>query len=93
MFYQTEAKAQGWRAVAIFDDATFRSSSTSRAFFHASPSGLRRVLYGSSRRRRTRTRRVDSDCHAGRAPDAGHWLHQTNLKMPLDHQARQGGVI
>ena len=82
MFYQTEAKPQGWRAVAVFDDRSDRliylgrSSTQVRANFGAA---FFEVLDDEER---------DHVCSISLqrwhgAPDAGRWLHQTNLNLPV----------
>ena len=82
MFYQTEAKPQGWRAVAIFDDRPdqllylHRSSTQVRAglktaFFEVLDEEERQHVTGIALQR----------WHG--APDAGRWLHQTNLTVPV----------
>jgi hypothetical protein len=81
MFHQTEAKAQGWRAVAVFDDRhdallfLGRSSTQVRAgyaeaFFEVLDDEEREHVQSVALQR----------WHG--APDAGRWLHQTNLKVP-----------
>ena len=81
MFYQTEAKPQGWRAVAVFDDRSERllylgRSSTqvragfTQAFFEVLDDEERELVRSISLQR----------WHG--APDAGRWMHQTMLTMP-----------
>jgi hypothetical protein len=81
MFYPTEAKPQGWRAMALFDDRedrllfVGRSSTQVRAGFAAA---FTEILDDEDRE------------HVGSislqrwhgAPDAGRWVHQTNLTIP-----------
>ena len=82
MFYQTEAKPQGWRAVAVFDDRTDlliylgRSSTQVRANF---AQAFFEVL---DEEERDHVRSISLQRWHG-APDAGRWLHQTNLNVPL----------
>ncbi len=81
MFYQTEAKPQGWRAMAVFDDRSERllylgRSSTqvragfSQAFFEVLDDEERDLVRSISLQR----------WHG--APDAGRWMHQTMLTIP-----------
>jgi hypothetical protein len=81
MFYQTEAKPQGWRAVAVFDDRSERllylgRSSTqvragfTQAFFEVLDDEERELVRSISLQR----------WHG--APDAGRWMHQTMLTLP-----------
>jgi hypothetical protein len=82
MFYQTEAKPQGWRAVAVFDDrgdrliylgrsSTQVRSNFAPAFFEVLDDEEREHVCSVSLQR----------WHG--APDAGRWLHQTNLNIPV----------
>lgn len=82
MFYQTEAKAQGWRAVAVFDDGRpealvllGRSSTQVRAGYVESFMDL------LDDEERDHVQSVALQRWQG-APDAGRWMHQTNLKVP-----------
>jgi hypothetical protein len=81
MFYQTEAKPQGWRAVAVFDDRPEallylgRSSTQVRAGF---ATAFFEVL-DDEEREAVRSIRLER-WHG--APDAGRWMHQTNLNVP-----------
>ena len=82
MFYQTEAKPQGWRAVAVFDDRgdrllyVGRSSTQVRAGF---TSAFFEVLDDEERDHVTA---VSLQRWHG-APDSGRWIHQTNLTVPV----------
>jgi hypothetical protein len=82
MFYQTEAKAQGWRAVANFDDERSealiligRSSTQVRAGYIESFIDL------FDEEEREHVTSIALQRWQG-APDAGRWMHQTNLKVP-----------
>jgi hypothetical protein len=81
MFYHTEAKPQGWRAMAVFDDRgdrliyLGRSSTQVRAGF---PTAFFEVLDDEERDHVTAI--ALQRWHG--APDAGRWLHQTNLQVP-----------
>ena len=82
MIYQTEAKAQGWRAIAVFDDERSeahillgRSSTQIRAGYIESFMDL---LDDEEREHITN---IALQRWQG-APDAGRWMHQTNLKIP-----------
>lgn len=82
MQYQTEAKPQGWRAVAIFDDRgdrllyLGRSSTQVRAGF---TSAFFEVLDDEEREHVTSI--ALQRWHG--APDAGRWMHQANLALPI----------
>jgi hypothetical protein len=81
MFYPTEAKPQGWRAVAVFDDRgdrllyLGRSSTQVRAGF---ATAFAEVLDDEEREH---VRSISLQRWHG-APDAGRWIHQTNLTIP-----------
>jgi len=81
MFYQTEAKPQSWRAVAVFDDRPDRliylgrSSTQVRA---GMPSAFFEVL---DEEERDNVRGIRLERWHG-APDAGRWMQQTTLNVP-----------
>ena len=81
MNYQTEAKPQGWRAVAVFDDRPdqllylHRSSPQVRA-------GLRQAFFDLlDEEERSHVKSVALQRWHG-APDAGRWVHQSTLAVP-----------
>jgi hypothetical protein len=83
MFYPTESKPQGWRAMAIFDDDRSdrllyvgRSSTQVRAGFAEAFADL------LDEEERDHVRTIALQRWHG-APDAGRWMHQTNLNVPL----------
>ena len=83
MFYHTEAKPQGWRAVAVFDDDRAecllylgRSSTQVRAGF---AEAYFEVLDDEEREH---VKSISLQRWHG-APDAGRWMHQTNLTIPV----------
>jgi hypothetical protein len=81
MFYQTEAKPQGWRAVAVFEDRPERliylgrSSTQVRAGF---VSAYFEILDDEER---DNVRSIRLERWHG-APDAGRWMQQTTLTIP-----------
>jgi hypothetical protein len=81
MYYQTEAKPQGWRAIAVFEDRSERliylgrSSTQVRAGFS---SAYFEVL-DEEERENVRSIRLER-WHG--APDSGRWLQQTTLTIP-----------
>ena len=81
MQYQTEAKPQGWRAMAVFDDRPDcllylgRSSTQVRA-------GLGEAFFEVlDDEERDHVRTISLQRWHG-AADAGRWLHQSNLSVP-----------
>jgi len=81
MFYHTEAKPQGWRAIAVFDDRpecllyVGRSSTQVRGGFTDAYFDL------LDDEERDHVRSISLQRWQG-APDSGRWLHQTNLTVP-----------
>jgi hypothetical protein len=81
MFYQTEAKPQGWRAVAVFDDRPEmliylgRSSPQVRAGY----AGAFFELLDDEERSHVRS--IAMQRWQG-APDAGRWLHHAPIPVP-----------
>jgi hypothetical protein len=82
VFYQTEAKPQGWRAVAIFDDRGDRLIYLGRSAPQVR-SGLAQAFFEVlDDEEREHVRAIALQRWHG-APDAGRWLHQTNLTIPV----------
>jgi hypothetical protein len=81
MFYQTEAKFQGWRAVAVFENgAQFlifvgRSTTQVRAGYAAA---FRELL---DEEERGQIRKISLQCWQG-AADKGKWIQKTTLAIP-----------
>ena len=88
MFYQTEAKPQGWRAIAVFDDRTDRllylgrSSTQVRAGFASAYF----ELFDDEERDHVRAIRLER-WHG--APDSGRWMQQTTLTVPTNAKVVQ----
>ena len=88
MFYQTEAKPQGWRAVAVFEDRPDRliylgrSSTQVRAGFASAYF----ELFDDEEREHVRAIRLER-WHG--APDAGRWLQQSTLNVPATAKVAQ----
>lgn len=81
MFYPTEAKPQGWRAVAVFDDRPDRLlylGRSSKQVREGFPVAFLEVLDDEER---DHVRSISLQRWNG-APDAGRWQHQTNLLVP-----------
>ena len=87
MLIQTESKAQGWRAVAIFDDRpdalvfVGRSSTQVRQEF----ADAFLELFEEDEREHATAMQLQQ--WSG-APDAGRWVHKANLKLPVPAKAR-----
>lgn len=83
MIIHEEAKPQGWRAVAVFDDGRpeallylGRSSTQVRTGFHEA---YNEVLDDEEREH---VQSIALQRWHG-APDAGRWMHQSTLKAPV----------
>jgi hypothetical protein len=81
MFYQTEAKPQGWRAVAIFDDRGERLIFLGRSSTQVRQGFAQAYFEVLDDEERDHVRAIALQRWHG-APDAGRWLHQTNLSVP-----------
>lgn len=81
MFYQTEAKPQGWRAMAIFDDRGDRLIFLGRSSTQVRAGFLEAYFEVLDDEEREHVRSISLQRWQG-APDAGKWLHQTNLNVP-----------
>jgi hypothetical protein len=81
MFYQTESKAQGWRAMARFEDgreALLLIGRSSTAVRQGYVESFHDLLDDEEREQITS---ISLQRWHG-APDAGTWEHQTTLKVP-----------
>ena len=89
MFYQTEEKAQGWRAMAVFEDGrealvfVGRSNSNIRQNYEDSY----KELFDDEEKEQIVT--INLQRWHG-APDAGCWENVTTLKVPGLKLARVG---
>ena len=87
MLVTTESKAQGWRAVAVFDDrgdallVVGRSSTQVRQLY---PDAYAEVLDEEEREHVTT---IQLQQWSG-APDAGRWILKNTLKVPAQVKAR-----
>jgi hypothetical protein len=82
MFYHTEAKPQGWRAVAVFDDRTDRLLYLGRSSTQVRAQFVQAFYEVLDEEERDHVRSISLQRWQG-APDAGRWLHQTNLNVPV----------
>ncbi len=81
MFYQTEAKPQGWRAVAIFEDRSERLLYLGRSSTQVRAGFSQAFFEVLDDEERDQVRSVALQRWHG-APDAGRWMHQTALTIP-----------
>jgi hypothetical protein len=81
MIYQTEAKPQGWRAVAVFDDRSERLLYLGRSSTQVRAGFSQAFFEVLDDEEREQVRSISLQRWHG-APDAGRWMHQTMLTMP-----------
>jgi hypothetical protein len=88
MFYHTEAKPQGWRAIAIFDDRPdqllylHRSSTQVRGGYRTA------FLEVLDDEERSHVKSIALQRWQG-APDSGRWITQSQLTVPLPERVAQ----
>lgn len=82
MFYQTEAKPQGWRAVAVFEDRTERLIYLGRSSTQVRAGFVQAYFEVLDDEEREQVKSIALQRWHG-APDAGRWMHQTNLTLPV----------
>jgi hypothetical protein len=82
MFYPTESKPQGWRAVAVFDDRSERLLYLGRSSIQVRTGFKEAFLELLDDEEREHVRSISLQRWHG-APDCGRWIHQTNLNVPL----------
>ncbi len=82
MFYQTEAKPQGWRAVAVFDDRGDRLLYLGRSSTQVRAGFIEAFFEVLDDEERDHVRNISLQRWHG-APDAGRWMHLSNLNVPL----------
>ena len=82
MFCQTEAKPQGWRAMAIFDDRTDRLLYLGRSSPQVRANFAEAYFEVLDDEERDHVRSISLQRWHG-AADSGRWMHQTNLNVPV----------
>ena len=92
MFHQSEAKFQGWRALAVFDDGTEgllyvgRSTTQVRGGYAAA---YAEVLDDEER---ARVSRITLQCWQG-AADQGRWVAKASLPVPTRKPVSPGELL
>ena len=92
MFYQTESKLQGWRALAILDDNTQcllyvgRSTTQIRTGYAAA------FLEVLDNEQRARVRSISMQCWQG-AADRGRWIAKAVLSIPCSKPAAAQSLV
>jgi hypothetical protein len=82
MIYQTEAKPQGWRAVAVFEDRSERLIYLGRSSTQVRANFAEAYFEVLDDEEREQVRSIALQRWHG-APDAGRWMHQTTLTIPV----------
>jgi len=86
MFYHTEAKPQGWRAMAVFDDRSERLLYVGRSSTQVRAGFVQAYMEILDEEERDQVRSISLQRWQG-AADSGRWLHQTALVMPTAAKA------
>lgn len=81
MFYQTEAKPQNWRAVAVFEDRSDLLVYLGRSSKQVRENFVQAFFEVLDEDERDGVRSISLQHWQG-APDSGRWMHQTNLTVP-----------
>jgi hypothetical protein len=81
VYYQTETKFQGWRALAVFDDGTKCLLFVGRSTIHVRTGYADAYAELLDDEERTRVLRIDLQCWGG-AADQGRWLTKADLPLP-----------
>jgi hypothetical protein len=81
MFQQTEAKAQCWRAVAILENGVEALLLVGRSSTQVRENYLESYLELLDDEERSQVQSIAMQRWHG-APDAGRWMHQSELKIP-----------
>jgi hypothetical protein len=82
MFYHTEAKPQGWRAVAVFDDRGDRLIYLGRSSTQVRANFAQAFFEVLDDEEREHVRSISLQRWHG-APDAGRWQPQNTLTIPV----------
>lgn len=82
MFYQTEAKPQNWRAVAVFEDRSDLLVYLGRSSKQVRENFVQAFFEVLDEDERDGVRSISLQHWQG-APDSGRWMHQTNLTVPV----------
>ncbi len=81
MFYQTESKPQGWRAIAVFDDRPEQLIYVGRSSTQVRGAFAEAFFELLDDEEREHVRSIALERWHG-APDSGKWMHQTTLNIP-----------
>jgi hypothetical protein len=87
MFIQTESKAQGWRAIAIFDDRPDALIFVGRSSTNVREEYAEAFLELFDDEEKEHVISIQLQQWSG-APDAGRWIQKNTLKIPAPAKAR-----
>lgn len=87
MLIQTESKAQGWRAVAVFDDRGDALIFVGRSSTQVRQEYVEAFQELLDEEERDHVTAIQLQQWAG-APDAGRWVNKVNLKLPTPVKLR-----
>lgn len=87
MLVQSESKAQGWRAVAVFDDRGDALIFVGRSSTQVRQEYVESFLEYLDDEEREHVTGIQLQQWSG-APDAGRWNHKANLKVPTPVKVR-----
>jgi hypothetical protein len=88
VFYHTESKPQGWRAVAVFDDRGDRLIYLGRSSTQVRAGFAQAYFEVLDDEERDHVRSISLQRWHG-APDAGRWIQQTTLNIPTTAKLAQ----
>jgi len=87
MLIQTESKAQGWRAVAVFDDRGDALIFVGRSSTQVRQEYAEAFLEYLDDEEREHVTAIQLQQWSG-APDAGRWVYKANLRLPTPAKAK-----
>jgi hypothetical protein len=81
MFYQTEAKLQAWRALAVMTDRTERLIFVGRSTTQVREGYVEAFAELFDEEERAQVQSIELQCWHG-AADLGHWVQKSTLPIP-----------
>jgi len=87
MFYQTEAKFQGWRALAVLEDRSERLIFVGRSTTQVRGGYAAAFAELLDDEERGQVRSISLQCWDG-APDKGRWVQKSTLSIPAAKGAK-----
>ena len=87
MLIQTESKAQGWRAIAVFDDRSDALIFVGRSSTQVRQEYAESFLEYLDDEEREHVTSIQLQQWSG-APDAGRWILKSTLKVPAPVKSR-----